>query len=411
MRIPGDWEIKRLIEIADIKGGKRLPKGYSLQDEYNGHPYITVSDMYEGGISDKNVKYVPIEVVDQIKRYRIRKGDLFISVAGTLGIVGKVPAKFHNANLTENADMITNIKIDKEYLFQVLISPIVQKEIEKVKTTSAQPKLALERIRNFTIPVPKHEKEMKKIADILSTWDKAIQLKEKLIEQKKVQKKGLMQRLLTGKIRWNDGKKFTKYEIQKRLKKISQGEIPEGYKFEKGYIIPYDWAILKISSILKIKHGKDQKSVEKSDGRYPILATSGQIGRTDQYLYNKPSVLIGRKGTIDRPQYIESPFWTVDTLFYSEIKENFVPKWVYYYFCTIPWKKYNEASGVPSLSASTIENIKIVVPPKLEQVKIAEILTAVDNEIELLEQELEALKQQKKGLMQLLLTGKVRVKC
>lgn len=128
-----------------------------------------------------------------------------------------------------------------------------------------------------------------------------------------------------------------------------------------------DWKILKLGNILDVKHGKNQKEVEVLGGKYPILGTGGEIGRTNDYLYNKPSVLIGRKGTIDKPKYIDTPFWTVDTLFYTNIKAGYEPKWLYYRFCKIPWKKYNEATGVPSLSASTIKNIKIEIPTFDEQ--------------------------------------------
>lgn len=173
--------------------------------------------------------------------------------------------------------------------------------------------------------------------------------------------------------------------------------------------IPTNWSIKKIGEILKIKHGKNQKEIEVLDGKYPILATGGVIGRTNTPLFSKPSVLIGRKGTIDKPRYMETPFWTVDTLFYSDIKTDYHPKWLYYYFCTIPWRIYNEATGVPSLSASTIESIKIKVPTYDEQVKIANILSIWDKAIELKEKLIEHKKEQKKGLMQKLLTGEVRL--
>lgn len=186
-------------------------------------------------------------------------------------------------------------------------------------------------------------------------------------------------------------------------------EFSNGYKKIKNKVIPENWEIKNIGSILKVKHGKSQKEVEDIEGKYPILATGGIIGRTNSFLYNKPSVLLGRKGTIDRPQYIEEPFWTVDTLFYTEIKENYYPKWIYYKFCTIPWKKYNEATGVPSLSASTIQSIKIEIPTYLEQKKIASILSTWDKAIELKEKLIEQKKKQKKGLMQKLLTGEVRL--
>ena len=99
-----------------------------------------------------------------------------------------------------------------------------------------------------------------------------------------------------------------------------------------------EYAKLKYKDVLKIKSGKDQKQVEDENGKYPILGTGGQIGKTNSFLYDKPSVLIGRKGTINKPQYMESPFWTVDTLFYSHIYEPNIPKYLFYSFQNVNWK-------------------------------------------------------------------------
>src|SRR5690554_4038444 len=82
--IPEDWEVKKLGEVADVKGGKRIPKGFTLVDEDTGYPYIRVADMNNGGVSLNDIKYVPIEVVEKISKYRISSKDIYISVAGTL---------------------------------------------------------------------------------------------------------------------------------------------------------------------------------------------------------------------------------------------------------------------------------------------------------------------------------------
>ena len=171
-----------------------------------------------------------------------------------------------------------------------------------------------------------------------------------------------------------------------------------------------EWESLKISETLKIKHGREQKKIQVNDGRYPILATGGEIGRTNTPLYDKESVLIGRKGTIDKPMYMNNPFWTVDTLFYSEIKNNMVPKFIFYKFQNIHWRKYCEASGVPSLSASTIEGIKYNIPKLEEQEKIATFFSLIDKKIELQTEKVEELKNYKKGLMQKIFSQELRFK-
>lgn len=168
--------------------------------------------------------------------------------------------------------------------------------------------------------------------------------------------------------------------------------------------IPEEWEIKKIKDIANICYGKSQKEVEVEDGKYKILGTGGVIGYTNDFLWNRPSVLIGRKGTIDKPQYIEEPFWTVDTLFYTKINENYIAKWFYYYLDNIDLKKYNEATGVPSLSVANLNTIRIATPTKKEQEKISFILSTVDEQIDNVDALIEKNKELKKGLMQTLLT-------
>ncbi|NMC58074.1 MAG: restriction endonuclease subunit S [Candidatus Methanofastidiosa archaeon] len=183
-------------------------------------------------------------------------------------------------------------------------------------------------------------------------------------------------------------------------------EVKTGYKNSVVGIIPEDWDVFELCQILKVKHGKDQKNVNCKDGRYPILGSGGLIGYANQFLYDAESVLIGRKGTIDKPQYMDSPFWTVDTLFYTEIDKSFVPKYIFYNFNLIDWYSFNEASGVPSLNAKTIGRIKIPLPSYIEQQAITEVLSDTDNLIQALEKQIAKKRLVKQGVMQKLLTPK-----
>jgi len=227
----------------------------------------------------------------------------------------------------------------------------------------------------LTIPPTKAEQEA--IAEALNDADALVESLEQLIVKKRQIKQGTMQELLSGK---------------KRLPGFNG-----------------DWEVKRIGDVLTIAHGKSQHAVEDRNGIYPILATGGQIGVANRFLYDKPSVLIGRKGTIDRPQYMEQPFWTVDTLFYSVIHKQNNAKFLFYRFCLIEWKKYNEASGVPSLNARTIESIEIKVPLEDEQTAIAAILSDMDAEIAALEEKLAKTRAIKQGMMHNLLTGRIRL--
>ena len=212
--------------------------------------------------------------------------------------------------------------------------------------------------------------EQQKIASFLYTIDEIIQSTESELTAWQERKKGVMQKIFNREVRFkaDDGSEFPEWE-EKRL-----GEV------------------------LSICHGKDYKHL--SSGVYPVLGTGGVITYVNSYLCNWECALIGRKGTIDKPQYMDKPFWCVDTLFYTEPEKQQFPKWQYYLFQIINWNKYNEASGVPSLSASTIENILVNVPSLPEQRKIADCLSSLDDVINQIQDELSAWKEFKKGLLQ-----------
>ena len=232
-------------------------------------------------------------------------------------------------------------------------------------------------MRECSFPSPPTKAEQEAIAAAFSDADALIESLEQLLVKKRNLKQGAMQELLTGK---------------KRLPGFS-GE----------------WEVKRLGDILTICHGKSQREVAAANGLYPILASGGVIGWANHFLYDKPSVLIGRKGTIDQPQYMDAPFWTVDTLFYSVVHDPHHAKFIFYRFCLIDWNQYNEASGVPSLNARTIEKIEIACPRSAEQTAIAAILSDMDAELAALETKLAKAREVKQGMMQELLTGRIRL--
>ena len=333
--------------------------------------------MKDGSVHEDDLLFVPEDVFPAIRNYRIRKDDLYISVAGTLGLVGRVPRTLDGANLTENADRVTDISCNLSFLYYCLTDSRIQSEIEARRTVGAQPKLAIQQIERFKIPLPPTAAEQHAIAEALSDADALIASLDALIAKKRDLKQAAMQQLLTGKTR-----------------------LP-GFEGE--------WEEKLLADLLRVRHGKSQKGIESANGQHPILATGGEIGRTNTFLYDKPSVLIGRKGTIDDPQFVDQPFWTIDTLFYTEIAPSADPKFIFFKFKMIDWRSYNEASGVPSLSSRTIEGIQIFCPDKDEQVAIASVLSDMDDELAALEAKRDKARAIKQGMMQELLTGRIRL--
>ena len=169
-----------------------------------------------------------------------------------------------------------------------------------------------------------------------------------------------------------------------------------------------EWNREKIVSILTIGSGKDYKHLSK--GTIPVFGTGGYMASVDDFLYEGESVCIGRKGTINKPLYFNGKFWTVDTLFYTHSFKNVLPKFVYNIFEQINWLKYNEASGVPSLSKSTIEQIDINIPCVEEQQKIATFLSLIDERIQTQNKIIEELKLLKITISKKLFSRQLRFK-
>jgi type I restriction enzyme, S subunit len=180
----------------------------------------------------------------------------------------------------------------------------------------------------------------------------------------------VMQQLFSGKLRFKDenGKPYSKWE-------------------EKSF-----------GDVLEIGSGRDYKHL--GQGNIPVFGTGGLMAMVDDFLYDGETVFIGRKGTIDKPMYHKGKIWTVDTLFYTHSFKNVLPKFVYYVFQLINWREHNEASGVPSLSKTTIERIKSKFPSVEEQQNIANFLTVLDVKIECMVTQIIKVQEFKKGLLQ-----------
>ena len=159
-----------------------------------------------------------------------------------------------------------------------------------------------------------------------------------------------------------------------------------------------EWEVKRLGDILTVNSGKDYKHLNLGD--VPVYGTGGYMLSVDDKLSDVDAVGIGRKGTIDKPQYLKAPFWTVDTLFFLTAKEGYDLHFIFFLLQTIEWKKYAEQTGVPSLTRSSIEKIEVKIPSLKEQQRIAQSLLELDKLIKASNEKLELLKAHKKGLMQ-----------
>ncbi len=159
------------------------------------------------------------------------------------------------------------------------------------------------------------------------------------------------------------------------------------------------WEQRKFDDIVDVRSGRDYKHLNEGD--IPVYGTGGYMLSVDEALsYDEDAIGIGRKGTINKPYLLRAPFWTVDTLFYSVPMEGNNLFFVNNLFQRINWKKYDESTGVPSLSKAVINKVTVRVPVIEEQTKIGSFFKQLDETITLQERELELLKEQKKGFLQ-----------
>ncbi|WP_323739670.1 restriction endonuclease subunit S [Acinetobacter oleivorans] len=321
-----------------------------------------------------NVKYVPSDYLKLHEGLVLKEGDLVLAlnrpVTNDQLKIAKLTKQDSPSILYQRVGKLEFIKeeFDSNFIFQIF-----QKDVKNYVLNSSlgsdQPFISTTDLYKYKLCLPSKE-EQTKIASFLSTVDEKIaQLTQKheLLSQ---YKQGMMQKLFSQQIRFkaDDGSEF--------------GE----------------WETLKFKDLINIKYGKDHKKL--GDGNIPVLGTGGIMRYVDSYLYDGESILIGRKGTINKPQFISGKFWTVDTLFYTEIGKKILPKFAFQQLLLVNWLNLNEATGVPSLNTSSIGNIEIKVPCLDEQTKIANFLSAIDQKIEVVVKQIEQAKQWKKGLLQ-----------
>ena len=164
--ISESWKWIRLGNVVTVLGGKRIPAGRQLTQENTEHVYIRVSDMKNDSVDTDRLMYVPTDIYPSISRYIINKEDIYITVAGTIGRVGRIPPELDGANLTENADRLVFQGIDQDWLLHCLKSSVIQSQITDATTKVGQPKLAIKRIQEFIIPIPPFAEQKRIVAKI-----------------------------------------------------------------------------------------------------------------------------------------------------------------------------------------------------------------------------------------------------
>ena len=363
-----------------------------------GIPVIRNYNLKDGKIDCANLSFVSEEdYKERVKRAIPEESDIIISREAPMGVVGIVPKGFQCCL----GQRLVLLKIDKskclpKYLLYTLMSEYVQLQIRRINQTgSIVSNLNISSLRELKIPLHSFE-EQEKITNILSAIDDKISLNSQINQELEAMAKTLYDYWFVqfdfpdqnGKPYKSSGGKMVYHPELKR-------EIPEG------------WGVEKLSHFLTIKNGKDHKHLQ--DGKFAVYGSGGIMRTVADYLYSGESILFPRKGTLNNVMYVNEKFWTVDTMFYSEVNKNTSALYVFYSVKDIDFNKLNTGTGVPSMTSSILYDLNIVVPEENILEKFNTVVKLNYETIKLNNIQNQELTQLRDWLLPMLMNGQVKV--
>ena len=369
LRFPGfteDWEQRKLSDILVERNEQQVETNeYPLMSFVQGHGVVPKGERYDRSflVLDQSKKYKRTELGDFIySSNNLETGSIGINKTGK-AVISPVYSIFYGVSIG-----------DSQFIgIMSLLPRFIAKMIRfRQGVVYGQWRIHEKDFLDISILIPS-EAERTKITKLILSIEELITLHQRKLNNLKLKKKALLQKLFP-----KNGKRYPELRFP-------------------GFTDA--WEQRKLSDILKVNSGKDYKHLEQGD--IPVYGTGGYMLSVNESLSNIDAIGIGRKGTIDKPQYLKAPFWTVDTLFYLTALDKHSILFLYYLMQLMPWKKFDESTGVPSLSKTTIDNINGYVPsnPKEEEL-ISTLFNQLDKSITLHQRKLDHLQLQKKALLQ-----------
>ena len=374
--LPSGWRVVKLGDVCDFYKGKGISKDDISE---NGISCIRYGELYTT-YSEKIDKIYSKTNLNTDELFLSKCNDIIIPCSGeTAQDIAKASCVLLD-NIALGGDLNVLRTRQNGIFLSYYLNVITKKDIAKIAQGVSIVHLYASELKNLKIKIPPLD-EQEKIVEILSTWDEAINLTINLIENKKQFKKALMQNLLTAKIRFPQFKD--------------------------------EWKEIKLGEICEIQTGKLNANAMIQGGRYKFFTCAKEVFEIDDYAFDTEAILISGNGeNVGYIHYFNGKFNAYQrTYVLDKFTENIL---FIKHFLEFALKRKIEIEkkdgNTPYIVLSTIFDFIVKLPNLKEQQKIAEVLTACDDEINLLNLKLENLKKQKQGLMQKLLSGKVRVK-
>ena len=348
----GEWEQCQIKDFGKVITGSTPPT--SKTEYYDNGEFLWASPADLGNVKDVVSTKTKLSQQGFDKCRKIPAHSILVTCIGST--IGKMGMATTEMATNQQINSIIPIDCSPDYVYYSIQSRF-PKYITSIATQAVPilSKSVFESLYSYKTSI----EEQNKIGKLLHLLDERIDAQSKIIEEQETLLKSLRESL---------------------LKQCSKSSVS-----------------CKIGDILTIRSGKDYQHLENGD--IPVYGTGGLMCHVNNFLHDGESVCIGRKGTINKPLYLNGKFWPVDTLFYTHSFKGVLPRYCYHLFCTIDWLTYNEASGVPSLSKSTIEKISVVIPSIKIQESTVQALDSVEQKIDIDRNVLLGYQQQKEYLL------------
>ncbi len=394
--IPEHWSsflFKRV--VANIKDGTH---GTHARVE-NGELLLSAKNVFNNGIEiGENESYIPFKDYEEITSNGFpKKGDILVTCVGTIGRSFVYPFDKSLAFQRSVSFMRLNKKGNPQFYKYFIESKAYQSQLESLIKSSAQGGIYMGDLIN-TVVIKCPLDEQIQISNFLdhetAKIDSLIAKQEKLIELLKEKRQAVISHAVTKGLNPDVTMKDSGVEWL--------GQVPE------------HWLIGRLKNVLSIKNGRDYKSVEVEEGGYPVYGSGGIFKKSSDYLYDGVSILFGRKGTIDKPLLVKGRFWTVDTMFYSELAKNICSEYVYFQSLGFPFDKLSTNTALPSMTQEDLLNLGFAIPPIQEQIEIskfiAEYLEKNHSLMEKAKQAIQLMQERRTALISSAVTGKIDVR-
>ena len=369
--IPSSWQIVRLKNVLKIRNGRDYK---DVEVESGGYPVYG-----SGGIFKRSSSYL-----------YDGKSILF----GRKGTVDKpllVSGRFWTVDTMFYSEVFDNALLEYIY-YQALIFPF-----DLLTTSTALPSMTQEDLLElkFVLPTMKQQTQIANFLDYETAQiDTLIEKQQTLISLLKEKRQAVISHAVTKGLNPDTPMKDSGVEWL--------GEVPE------------HWEVGRLKNVLRIRNGRDYKEVEVESGGYPVYGSGGIFKRSSDYLFDGESVLFGRKGTVDKPLLVSGKFWTVDTMFYSEVFSNAKPNYIYHQALLFPFDQLSTNTALPSMTQENLLELGFVIPPFDEQEQICQYLSdklkVFSNLVSKAEKAIQLMQERRTALISAAVTGKIDVR-